>query len=333
MFNGDLTSLRPPGETPKGSLQATILWGAQWLTEPFCVLPPESDAAAAIITAGCRDPFGFVPNRVGPSVPITNGAPASLSLLELPTADLLVGSVTGRVGYASLVVYEDRNDNGTLDLSQPHPTPFGAEGRRGGDGQQMDEVADAEDEIYGVSFLTMTAPDQRVAYLEGTFDPTSAFYPRSGCAAPPAGFSVVGAGGFTAEQGLTAALAGRLPPEVPMACTEAAPRDTLVSVPGGLPADLAEVGCDERTFDSSTRYHEPPASPPDLSGRTMTCAHLPSFDAGSQSNLIQLVVSGRTTDRCKGLTHYTLRGCRENVSCSVPDWDITATPPTWWPCH
>jgi hypothetical protein len=332
MFNGDLTALRPPGQTPLGALQATILWGAQWLTEPFCFLPPESDAAAAIIAAGCRDPFGFVPNRVGTSVPISSGEPASLSLLDLPTADLLVGSVTGRVGYASFIVYEDRNGNGTLDLSQPHPTPFGSEGRRGGDGQNMDEVSDAEDVIYGVSFLTMIAADQRVAYLEGAFDPTSAFYPRSGCASPPDGFSVLGTGGFTALAGLAAAGAGRLPPEDPTACTEAAPRDAVVNVTGRVPADLAEVGCDERTFDSSTRYHEPPASPLDLSGRMMTCAHLPSFEAGTQSNLIQLVVSGRATDRCMGLTHYTLRGCRESVSCAVPDWDITATPPTWWPC-
>ena len=59
---------------------------------------------------------------------------------------------------------------------------------------------------------------------------------------------------------------------------------------------------------------------------------IPSFDASSQSNLLQLVVSGLPTDHCKGLTHYTLRGCREDVSCAVPDWDFTANRPSWWPC-
>ena len=34
----------------------------------------------------------------------------------------------------------------------------------------MDTCADSADVIYGASFLTMTAPDQRVAYREGGFD-------------------------------------------------------------------------------------------------------------------------------------------------------------------
>lgn len=338
---GDLAPLRPPGDTPELSLRATLIWGAQWLTEPFCILPPESTAifpadstvVAAIIAAGCRDTFGFVPNRVGPSVPVTIGQPTSLSLLELPTADLLVGAVTGRVAYASVIIYDDRNRNGTLDLSQPHPSAIGREGRRG-DGEQMAEVADSPDVIYGASFLTMTEHDQRVAYLEGAFDQTSAFYPRSGCTPPPDGFSVLEAGGFKAADALKAVASNQLPPEDPTTCSEAAPRDAVVSIAARAPADLVEVGCDEHTFDSSTRYHEPPASPPDLGGRMMTCAHLPSFDTGgTKSSLSQLVVSGRATDACKGLTHYTLRGCRESVSCAVPDWDLTANPPTWWPCQ
>jgi hypothetical protein len=27
-----------------------------------------------------------------------------------------------------------------------------------------------------------------------------------------------------------------------------------------------------------------------------------------------------------------LRGCREDPTCAVPDWDFTAHPPQWWPC-
>ncbi len=117
-------------------------------------------------------------------------------------------------------------------------------------------------------------------------------------------------------------------------CLEMLPTDpgavVKVDVPG--PAGVREVGCSEVTVDSTIRYREPPADAPDFTGRMTACAHLPAFDAGDQSQLIQLVVSGRSTDRCMGLTHYTLRGCRENVSCPVPDWDFTATPPAWWPC-
>jgi hypothetical protein len=84
--------------------------------------------------------------------------------------------------------------------------------------------------------------------------------------------------------------------------------------------------------DSSVRYRRPPTDAPDFTNRLTACAHLPAFDAGGQSSLIQLVVSGRSTDRCESLTHYTLRGCRENVACAIPDWDFTMSPPSWWPC-
>ncbi len=180
----------------------------------------------------------------------------------------------------------------------------------------------------------MTAPDHRVAYREGGFVP-SAFYPRPGCSAPPPGFSVLGASGFTLQAGFAAALAGQLPAEKdPASCSESSPAATTVEIAAQLPADVEEVSCDETTADGSIRYREPPADSPDFTGRTLACAHLPSFDTNSQpSLLIQLVVSGRTTDRCKGLTHYTLRGCREDVTCPVPDWDFTGAPPTWWPCQ
>jgi hypothetical protein len=328
-FNGDLTPLPPPPAPPIHSLQVAFVWGAQWLTEPFCILPPENADAAAVIAAGCRDPFGFVPMRVGPSVPAASGSPATLSLSELPTADLFVGGITGRVAYATLVVYDDRNDNETLDLSQPHQAPIGKEGGRGDDGANMDDLSDALDVIHGVSFLSMTEPDQRVAYLEGVFDATSAFYPRAGCTPPPTGFSILGAGGFTAAAGLASA-AGQLPLET--TCSES-PSGSPVGISARPPAEVGEVGCVERADDSSSRYHEPPDVSPDLSDRVLACVHLPSIGAGGPSSLIQLVVSGLVTDRCKGLTHYTLRGCREDVSCPVPDWDITATPPAWWPCH
>ena len=179
----------------------------------------------------------------------------------------------------------------------------------------------------------MTATDRRVAYREGGFI-QSAFYPRAGCDAPRAGFSVVGAGGFHKEDGLAAALAGQLPDETdPSACFDAAAADTTIDIAAEAPPDVEEVSCDEHTEDSTIRYREPPADAPDFSGRVVACARLPSFDTNSQPSLLtQLVVSGRATDRCKGLTHYTLRGCRENVNCPVPDWDFLDAAPGWWPC-
>jgi hypothetical protein len=329
---GDLGQLRPPGVTSERSPQVALVWGAQWWTEPFCILPPESDSVAAVIAAGCRDPFGFVPTLVGASVPVTIGTPSSLSLFNPPPTDVLVGAITSRVGYASLVFYDDRDGSRTLEFSSPHPTAFG------GDGPPEDDTADSSDIIYGASFLTMTAPDQRVLFLHGTFDETSAFYPRSGCPDPESqpslltnGFTVLGAQGFSAAAGLASSAAGMLPPETPP-CSMGLPEATLVQIAAQAPANVNEVSCTERSLDGTTRYREPPTDAPDLTDRASACAKLPSFDAGDQTNLIQFVVSGRSTDHCKGLTHYTLRGCRENVACALPDWDFTANPPAWWPC-
>jgi hypothetical protein len=313
--------------TSFASLQVALVWGAQWLPEPFCILPPASASAAAVITAGCRDPFGFVPSLVAAAVPVTIGTPTSLPLFDPPPTDVLVGDVTSRIGYASLVFYDDRDGSGTLNLSESHPTAFG------GGGPDQQDMPDSSDVIYGASFLTMTAPDQRVSFLQGTFDPTSAFYPRSGCTAPATNseFQVLTAGGFSAAAGFAAAAAGTLPTENPP-CNVQDPSAALIMIAAQAPADVAEASCTERTLDGTTRYRQPPNDALDLAGRVYACAPLPSFDAGDQTGLTQLVVSGLPTDHCVGLTHYTLRGCNEDVSCAVPDWDFTANPPAWWPC-
>jgi hypothetical protein len=222
-------------------------------------------------------------------------------------------------------------------------------------------IPDSPDILYGASFVTMTAYDQRVAYREGA-PPAGAFYPRAGCDPPLPGFSVVAASGFSASTAIAATLAGTLPQEDDTTmCSQTTPDATTVLVEPQGPAAVDEVGCDESTTDGSSRYRQPPQVAPDLTNRVTACVHLPSFDIGGglggavdggaadggapadqdggadggssgAASLIQLVVSGLSTDKCMGLTHYTLRGCRESVTCALPDWDFTANPPSWWPC-
>lgn len=333
VVTGDIASVRPTGVTSEQALQVALVWGDQWLTEPFCLPTQHPASADEVVQAGCRDPFGFVPLRVAADVPVTIGVQTQISLLDLPSSDILVGDITSRVAYASLVVYDDRgNDggpgNGTLDLAVPHRLA-GA-----GPGPPQMDTPDTGDIVYGASFLNMNSPDQRIGYLEGFFTP-SGFYPRNGCDPPPDGFSVLSAGGFSVADGLSSVISGTLPPEDPTSChSSSAPPDQTITIPIKAPKDAAEAGCIERTDDSSIRYRQPPFDKaPDISGnRLEACAPLPSFDAGDQPNLTQLVITGRSTDRCMGLTHYTLRGCRNNVACAVPQWDYTASPPPWWPC-
>jgi hypothetical protein len=335
---GDVTPLVPPAAADHApNLQIALVWGDQWLTEPFCVLPPENDQVAAVIAAGCRDPFGFVPILVAADVPVQLDplarTPVSMQLFNVPPDGVMIGDITARVVYGSFIVYDDHNGNGTLDLARASHTPSG--GRDGRD--EMDsQPVQAVDFVYGASFVTMTAPDQRLGYREGDFVP-SAYYPRSGCGDPPGGFSILAAGGFSAAAGLAAAEAGTLPAEDPAACAQPALLDFdaaggTVTFPVQAPSVVAETACVERVTDSSTRYREPPADAPDLTNRVSACAHLPAFGAANSSGVMQYVVSGRSDDACQGLSHYTLRGCDNDPTCAAPDWDLTASPPSWWPC-
>jgi len=321
---GDFASVQAPG-AGKPNLQVALVWGAQWLTEPLCILPPDDASVATLIAAGCRDPFGFVPDRVATIAPLGPDGTATLALVDLPAADVMVGDVTARVAYASVVVYDDRDGDGTLTLGRPN--------RLGGrdNGPPDMQTTSTLDLVYAASFVSMTEPDIRLAFREGGFNEAAAFYPRSGCGNPLPGFSLVSAGGFSAADAIAAELGGHLPAEDPASCREVA-SDTPVSLTYRSPAELHEVACQERVTDSSIRYREPPADPPDLTNRTTACAKVPDFGSGKANGAIQLAISGRTDDSCVGLTHYVLRGCRNDATCEVPMWDITATPPSWWPC-
>ena len=329
-------------------LRVALVWGTQWLPEPFCVVPPtsvdavrvESDwkppSADAVVAAGCPDSFRFVPDRAGADIAVQPGV-QTITLINLPAADVMVGDVTARVAYASLIVYDDRNGNGTLDFHHP---PLH---RRH---SQPDVVEDAgppatRDIVYGASFISMTLPDQRVAYLEGTFDKTAAFYPRFGCDSYPPlpGFSILSAGGYLqpgyAQSDLVAAVLQR---QLTETSCGVATLDEVVTIPLQPtlqpPASLAELACTVNDTGGTTFYREPPANAPDLSTLDWACVgfpHLPGDNAGAALGN-QLVVASASTDACQSVNHYTLRGCDNDPSCSAPSWDVTATPPDWWPC-
>ena len=313
---GDLEPLRPPGtedETPH--LHVALVWGAQWQPEAFCFLPADSPESAAVIDEGCPDNFGFVPARVAASVPVEPGGAAELELFQLPGADVMVGDVTARVAYGSLVVFDDRDGDGTLALQEDH-----GEGGAPGPGAVLDLV-------YGASFLTMTRPDQRIAFREGDFDQDAAFYPRRGCEAPPRGFSALGAGGFTEEEAVAAVLMGELPAEDPASCSTAALDDEVVTIPLEPPDAVSEVACTASSGRGYPDYHEPDEEV-DLSDRTWACAHLPRFPGeDSAGDLLQLVMAGPPGDVCRGVTHFVLRGCSDDPLCEQPEFDFSDHPP------
>lgn len=328
---GDLEPLRPEGtesETPH--LQVALVWAAQWMPEPFCVLPPTSDEAAVVIEAGCPDSFGFVPARVGPSVDVEPGAPASIELVSLPGADVMIGDVTARVAYASLVVYDDRDGDGTLELQESRRFGRDDDDR---EGEEPGSPPDADaDIIYGASLVSMTQPDQRVAFREGEFLSAAPFYPRAGCPDPPRGFSLLSAGGFSAADAVAAVLQGELPEQDPSSCEEEPLEGSVVTIPLRAPGPLRQLGCEPRREDGTPRYRDPPGDAADLNDRPWACADLPSFGEPASDGVQQLVVAGLPTDACKRVTAFVLRGCEHDPTCAIPEWDLTDDPPAWWPC-
>ena len=331
----------PNSVVPAGTqLHVALVWGLQWQPEPFCFLPTEWSEAANVIAAGCPDSFGFVPNLVGQDVALQPGSPATIALNSVPGADVLVGDLTGRIAYGSLVVYQDVNQNGVLDLRTPPRF------RRHGDQTVSDDggVDGPPDLIYGASFVSMTQPDQRVSYLEGTFNAKAAFYPRA-CNDPPTpGFSIQSAGGFAqadggffqADGGISLAMVGELAagylPSEGLPCATGKLEDTVVTIPLQAPGNLTQLACTANDSGGVTTYREAPTNAPDLTGRLSACVdfpYIPGDDAGVAQGK-QFVISSAPSEPCRYTIHYTLRGCNNDPSCSTPRWDITATPPNWW---
>ena len=392
--NGDIVGLEDT-RTPLATLQVrlatgtdisdlqhprvSLVWGGQAIVETFCwaALIDFDPKEQAVAQAGCRDPLGFFPANVGVSAPVHSDGTAQLELFDLPPASVMVGEITGRVAYASVVLYDDLDDDGSLQLRWPHwhdgrdqngPTdgeasPGGEGGPKGGGGDGGEENFGPIPEsrtIHGASFVTMAAPDTRVAFREGTFDANSAFYPRVGCAAPPAGYSVLRADGFSPLAVVTSLPA--FPPTT--GCATAAIDGAEITLSRAASTTVDDAGCSLGNSASSTgsaRYREPPEEANWLKTlpwvcRTASGAGLgglfgPGAGRGSEgkpgdggeakpgdggeakpvADVEELVVAYPSSS-CSALRHYSLVGCRNDLMCASPDWDIRAHPPAWWPC-
>lgn len=322
---GDFESVRAFDGEP--DLRVAVVWGAQWLSEATCTTAPATVEEAQFLLAGCRHPLFFTPKRVGDSMPLTPNVPFEFPLDNLPGGDVMIGGLSARIAYASLVVFDDRDHDGQLALRKTQRPPYGDS--NGPPEDEVDTLAPITDVVYGASFAAMTEPDTRLAFREGGFNAVSAFYPRNGCGEPPARFGVLRAGGFSVVEAYNAAQESRLPAQDPATCAEGTPDVMPIEIALRLPNEVREVACAQRSLSGTIRYLQPPAYQPiDFTDRSFLCRTIPNTE------VTELVVTQRTTDVCRGLTHYVLRGCddQDRVDCSVPNWDFTQSPPEWWPC-
>jgi hypothetical protein len=178
---------RYDGPLPEeGTLRAGIIWAGVPVFVPYCHKygpnPREEREVPTVAQKGCRDPFEVVPGAVGPSVPFDRAGDRTfeIPIEHLPDAGVMVGTLAGRVAYGTVVLFDDIDDDGFLDL--------GARCRRR---DADDPLPEPHDRLIVSTFTRLDEPQTRIAYVEGDFDADSFFYPHPNCTAlPPRGFSL-----------------------------------------------------------------------------------------------------------------------------------------------
>jgi len=311
---GDVARRLPEGRAVDDlRLRAGLLWAA--LAEPgtYCqrygnpLLP--GGEVSEVARVACPDLLGVAPGLVGPSAALdTRSSSFEVPLLHLPTAESMVGEVSARVAYASVVLYDDVNGNGTLDLIERPRWRWRDHDDDGGPGDRRlrrarlrewpEEDPATTDAIYAASFVTMGASHRRLAFREGAFA-TSFFYPMLGCDPPPQGFSVVDVKG----------------PVFQPTCSATPLADAALTLPVAAPSALDDLRCAQPRHQLGVY----PEDEPDPSWPR----HCVSRDE---------LVTADPDAACPGIAQLVLKGCPGQPDCRYPDWNMCKSPPDWWPC-
>ncbi len=270
-------------------------------------------ASLTQLTQLCNNPLGVAPALAGPSVAIESESAVfaedlitnSIIFTALPPSEVLIGTPDARVAYASLVIFEDLNDNGVLDLGKAFSPVFWDErgprdrddGPDEGSRRRFDEEENQADRLYSSSFTSLLDSHQRLVFREGQFT-ESYFYPLGGCV-PPQGFSYLQVTGDFQEASCTAS-----PIDTPLLLKLAEPSLTLQETI----CSPAEVW----TF-------EPPQS--ELSEEY-------EYICISDTEL----AATDPEQNCKNLSIIQLVDCPSNQPDCDAQWDVRDTPPAWWPC-
>ena len=256
----------------------------------------------------CRNPLGVAPALAGPSVSISavddaELISASISFTALPPSEVLIGTPNARVGYASIVIFDDQNENQALDIGLSFPPVFWDRDARGDDdtdeglkrrfGEEM-----SPDLLYSASFTSLLNDHQRLVFREGDFV-ESFFYPLGGCI-PDRGFSVVNVEGDFLSANCTSH-----PIDDPTLLR--------ISEPTLQRQELACVPTEVWRF-------EPPKEPID--------------ERYKQSCISSLEIAITDPELpCKQLSVISLIDCEPTeLDCDRPEWDLRDMPPAWWPC-
>lgn len=320
-----------PDGRPGVALRVGVLWSGVPVFVPYCHAygPTPLDPGRRIpgpAAEGCTDPFAVVPGVMGPSVPLDPSGAFAIPIRQVPPATVMVGVPESRVAYGSIVVFADQDGDGDLDFPRSCRGGGGGPGNNGSADAAVSSAADAgseldpedlEDEaerrgeaLYGDSFHTLTSTGIRVVYVEGSLDTSSYYYPApAGCTeVPPAGFS-------------TWLTGSTLDPHASCRVRDIGePVEIVARAAPDLDSTLRCVPGDRQTFPRELNERSG-ANLLDLTRFTVDCLDDGTF----------VVVDRRCT--CREVRTYPLAGCRDEVDCPVPEWDLRADPPEWWPCE
>jgi hypothetical protein len=280
---------------PEAPLIGALVWAGVPNMSPVCLRfdLPE-------IRPACPDPYGVFYGAIERAAPVDGEGNFELQLFALPKASVSVGDEVTRIAYGSLLVAEDVNGDGQLTLvaapSNRFPPVHGS--------SDPDPLVVNHDLIVAATFHKLTADQQRVVFREGDFVEDSSFYPAPGCGVPPPGFSILAA-----------------PPHsdapAPSGACAFGPVTSPVEVPPVNEVEALAFMC--RPVQGSEHVLRPEREHP-AGARNPVC-------------LSPDLLASIRTGTCWRLEAYALKGCDHDPFCTRPEWDSTASPPSWWPCR
>lgn len=279
-------------------LRAALVWGAVPSYPLVCLkFPTHPDLAPA-----CPDPFGFVPGPVEAEIELpADGGTFSIPILRLPPASVAVGTDAARISWGGLLVAADSDGDGAFALLRRDPQ-----------GQEPPSLADR---VVATSFLTLAAPQQRIGFREGGYAAKSTFYPALGCDSPAAGFSILSPPGLALG-------ADRTLQALPGPCPGGPLGDVEVEALPVSERDARGLAC--RAVNRAPVRQPAPGGPGGFLGHGGATGKQVCLDA----NTLAVIGPGD----CPTITTYPLKGCRADLVCSAPEWDLTSQPPEGWPC-
>jgi len=158
------------------------------------------------------------------------------------------------------------------------------------------------DTILASGIPTDTHRRDLVVYREGDLSPLWKLFenPPYGCAEPPQGFSIL-TREYHAATGYTCTVRSATETNIPVHFEDSDGQRQLICQPGSnMNTYPAEPPSPE--WEVACHFHD-----------TLEYIEHPSW-------------------YCKYKQYYQLAGCEAYYGCEEPDWDLTDTPPAWWPC-